>query len=166
MRAGTLTGGRAGGDAVTGGRACAEVVRAVNGLARRWAAAAHGGTVFPAAGVWPLPAFLADGATGPARAEPSEALGLPADQAARAARELLGAPAAAVAMSGAVGVGAPPQPRYVTTRIDAAFDRPFGFLAPHRHSRLVPAAGWVTDPLPYPADPYVVTGKAAQEDDE
>ncbi|WP_369391642.1 hypothetical protein AB5J72_31540 [Streptomyces sp. CG1] len=36
----------------------------------------------------------------------------------------------------------------------------------HRHSRLVPAAGWVTDRLPYPEDPYAVTGKAAQEDDE
>ncbi|MGY5055371.1 hypothetical protein ACWDFR_14980 [Streptomyces sp. 900105755] len=33
----------------------------------------------------------------------------------------------------------------------SADDRPFGFPAPHRNSRLVLAAGWVTDPLPeYP----------------
>ncbi|MFF7473916.1 hypothetical protein [Streptomyces sp. NPDC008092] len=36
--------------------------------------------------------------------------------------------------------------------------RPFGFLALHRHSRLVLAAGWVTDPLPLPEYPW--------EDDE
>ncbi len=46
--------------------------------------------------------------------------------------------------------GPPPERRYVTTRISAAFDRPFGFLALHRHSRLVLAAGWVTDPPPFP----------------
>ncbi|MEU2617277.1 hypothetical protein ABZ642_03790 [Streptomyces sp. NPDC007157] len=33
---------------------------------------------------------------------------------------------------------------------DARFDRPFGFPAPRRPSRLVVAAGWVTDPLPLP----------------
>ncbi|MFI5683824.1 serpin family protein [Streptomyces sp. NPDC051636] len=67
-------------------------VRAVNALTARWAWAAEGGTggtVFSAAGVWPLLAFLADGAAGPARAELAEALGLPAEQAAGAARELL-----------------------------------------------------------------------------
>ncbi|MEU6771205.1 serpin family protein [Streptomyces sp. NPDC046759] len=74
-----------------------EAVRAVNGLTRRWAATAHGGTVFSAAGVWPLLAHLADGAAGPARAELSEALGLPAHQAAGVAREL---PAALRSISG------------------------------------------------------------------
>ncbi|MGW7818248.1 serpin family protein [Streptomyces puniciscabiei] len=87
MRVGTLTGSRVGG----------EVVRAVNGLTARWAETARDGTVFAAAGVWPLLAFLADGAAGPARAELSEALGLPADQAAGAAREL---PAALRSVSG------------------------------------------------------------------
>ncbi|EST32278.1 hypothetical protein M878_15190 [Streptomyces roseochromogenus subsp. oscitans DS 12.976] len=133
---GTLTGGRAGGDAVTGDRGGAEVVRAVNGLTRHWAAAAHDGTVFSAAGVRPLPGFRT----------------------------------AAITTFVAAGAGALAKPRYATTRIDAAcdrpFDRPFGFLALHRHARLVPAAGWVTDPPPYPEDPYLVTGKAAQEDDE
>ncbi|MFF2194163.1 serpin family protein [Streptomyces sp. NPDC058157] len=68
-------------------------VRAVNRLTARWAAA-HGGdagTVFTAAGVWPLLAPLADGAAGPARAELAEALGIPAERAAGAARELLAA---------------------------------------------------------------------------
>ncbi|MFE5623443.1 serpin family protein [Streptomyces virginiae] len=64
-------------------------VRAVNGLTARWADAAEGGTVFSAVGVWPLLAHLADGAEGAARAELSEALGLPAGQAAAAASELL-----------------------------------------------------------------------------
>ncbi|MFB8759525.1 serpin family protein [Streptomyces sp. NPDC059852] len=68
-------------------------VRAVNGLTARWArtAGADGGTVFSAAGVWPLLAFLADGADGPARAELADAVGLHADEAAGAARELLDA---------------------------------------------------------------------------
>ncbi|MFD5794160.1 serpin family protein [Streptomyces diastatochromogenes] len=67
-------------------------VGAVNGLTARWAAAAAPeGTAFSAAGVWPLLAFLADGATGAARAELAQALGVPADQAAAAARELLAA---------------------------------------------------------------------------
>ncbi|MFF4251543.1 serpin family protein [Streptomyces sp. NPDC001663] len=66
-------------------------IKAVNGLTARWAGAIDGGTVFSAAGVWPLLAFLADGAGGAARAELEEAVGLPAGQAASAARELLGA---------------------------------------------------------------------------
>ncbi|WP_328929251.1 serpin family protein [Streptomyces sp. NBC_00190] len=67
-------------------------VRAVNRLAKRWAAQApvkDAGTVFTAAGVWPLLALLADGSAGPARAELAEALGIPAQAAAEAARELL-----------------------------------------------------------------------------
>ncbi|MEU8435935.1 serpin family protein [Streptomyces sp. NPDC029216] len=68
-------------------------VRAVNRLTARWAEAHRGdtGTVFTAAGVWPLLAPLADGAAGPARAELAEALGIPAERAAGAARELLAA---------------------------------------------------------------------------
>ncbi|MEU1276035.1 serpin family protein [Streptomyces sp. NPDC005799] len=61
----------------------------------------------------------------------------------------LGFEAAAVTAFGAVAGGLPDL-RYVTTRISAAFDRPFGFLALHRHTRLVLTAGWITDPLPYP----------------
>ncbi|MFI8391647.1 serpin family protein [Streptomyces sp. NPDC085540] len=69
-------------------------VRAVNRLTTRWAAAAHApagntGTVFTAAGLWPLLALLADGAGGPARAELAQALDIPAGAASRAARELL-----------------------------------------------------------------------------
>ncbi|MFC8346508.1 serpin family protein [Streptomyces sp. NPDC057280] len=61
----------------------------MNGLTTRWAGASEGGTVFSAAGVWPLLAFLADGADGAARAELAEAVGVPADRSAPAARELL-----------------------------------------------------------------------------
>ncbi|WP_369777114.1 serpin family protein [Streptomyces sp. R33] len=67
-------------------------VRAVNRLTTRWARQAvtgEHGTVLTAAGVWPLLAFLADGAGGPARAELAEALGIPAESATAAARELL-----------------------------------------------------------------------------
>ncbi|MFC4641211.1 hypothetical protein ACFPEU_03425 [Streptomyces mangrovi] len=42
--------------------------------------------------------------------------------------------------------GGMPQLRWLTTRITARFDRPFGFLGLHRHSRLVLAAGWVAQP--------------------
>ncbi|MGI5195087.1 serpin family protein [Streptomyces sp. CA-288835] len=66
-------------------------VGAVNGLTARWAGAASGGTVFSAVGVWPLLAFLADGAGGAARGELAEAMGLPAEEAAAAGRELMGA---------------------------------------------------------------------------
>ncbi|MFF1409195.1 serpin family protein [Streptomyces sp. NPDC058289] len=77
-------------------------VEAVNRLTARWAARRSAqsadtgdgdgdgdGTVFTAAGLWPLLALLADGADGPARTELAEALGIPADSAAEAARELL-----------------------------------------------------------------------------
>lgn len=69
-------------------------IRAVNGLTARWAGVSEDGTVFSAAGVWPLLAHLANGAEGAARAELAEALGLPAGQARDAARELLTAMAA------------------------------------------------------------------------
>ncbi|MFD6434923.1 serpin family protein [Streptomyces venezuelae] len=81
-------------------------VRAVNGLTSRWAATASAdrGTVFSAPGVWPLLAFLADGASGAARAELSEAVGLPADEAASAARELLAAMDRVRGMGAALGL--------------------------------------------------------------
>ncbi|MGW0817598.1 serpin family protein [Streptomyces viridiviolaceus] len=59
--------------------------------------------------------------------------------------------AAAVTALGAAGAGIP-QLRWLHTTVRATFDRPFGFLALHRHSRLVLAAGWVTDPEPYRED--------------
>ncbi|MGW1005123.1 serpin family protein [Streptomyces sp. NPDC002520] len=72
-----------------GSRFGGATVQAVNGLTARWAHALPEGTVFSAPGVWPLLAFLADGATGPARAELASALGVPAEHAAAAARELM-----------------------------------------------------------------------------
>ncbi|MFI7408994.1 serpin family protein [Streptomyces sp. NPDC049627] len=82
-------------------------IRAVNGLTARWAeasGAAEGGTVLSAAGVWPLLAFLADGSGGPAREELADAVGLPAEQAAGAARELLGAMGAMRGLDSALGL--------------------------------------------------------------
>jgi serine protease inhibitor len=43
--------------------------------------------------------------------------------------------------------GAPPPDRYQVTAVDVAFDRPFGFLAVHRPSRLAVVAGWVSSPF-------------------
>jgi hypothetical protein len=81
-----------------------ETVRRVNGLTARWAQAVPEGTVFSAPGVWPLLAFLADGAAGPARAELAGALGMPAEQAAGAARELLVATASVAGLDAALGL--------------------------------------------------------------
>lgn len=86
------------------GRVGSRAVRAVNGLTARWAATVQDGTVFSAAGVWPLLAFLADGAAGSARSELAEALGLPADQAASAGRELIAGMAALPGVDSAVGL--------------------------------------------------------------
>ncbi|MEU0598864.1 serpin family protein [Streptomyces sp. NPDC006393] len=77
-----------------------------------------------------------------------------AAQAAVATFGPLGFRAGAVSAFGAVAGCAIPEPRYLTTSVDTSFDRPFGFLALHRHTRLVLAAGWVTDPEPYPEDPW------------
>lgn len=82
-------------------------IRAVNGLTARWAGAsgaAADGTVLSAAGVWPLLAFLADGADGAAREELADAVGLPADEAAGAARELLGVMGAMRGLDTALGL--------------------------------------------------------------
>ncbi|MFF8996133.1 serpin family protein [Streptomyces sp. NPDC014983] len=80
------------------------VVRTVNGLTARWGATAGGGTVFSAAGVWPLLALLADGAAGPARQELADALGVPADRAAATARELLAALGSVSGLDAALGL--------------------------------------------------------------
>lgn len=84
-------------------------VPAVNRLTKRWAAqvpATGPGTVFTAAGVWPLLALLADGAGGSAREELAEAVGLPAGAAAGAARELLDALAGIRGLESATGLWA------------------------------------------------------------
>jgi hypothetical protein len=49
-----------------------------------------------------------------------------------------------------VAAGGLPRYPYETTVVRAVFDRPFGFLAVHRETRLVLAAGWVTEPEPMP----------------
>ncbi|MGW0875990.1 serpin family protein [Streptomyces sp. NPDC002740] len=85
-------------------RVATATVRAVNGLTARWAAASEAGTAFSAAGVWPLLACLADGAEGAVRAELAETLGLPAGQAAHAARELLAAMGAMRGLDTALGL--------------------------------------------------------------
>lgn len=73
---GTAVGGTAPSDTAVGGTTVERTVDAVNRLTARWADAATGGTVFSAAGVWPLLAFLADGAWGAARAELADAVGM------------------------------------------------------------------------------------------
>ncbi|MFI7504362.1 serpin family protein [Streptomyces sp. NPDC049687] len=57
--------------------------------------------------------------------------------------------AAAVSSFALAAAGGLPQLRWTTTTLKARFDRPFGFLALHRHSRLVLAAGWVAEPTPF-----------------
>ncbi|MFJ3104062.1 proteinase inhibitor I4 serpin [Streptomyces sp. NPDC086835] len=66
-------------------------VRAVNRLTARWAGSLPGprGTVVSATTLWPLLAFLQDAAGGPARDELGDATGLPAAEAAGAARGFL-----------------------------------------------------------------------------
>ncbi|MGW3076248.1 MULTISPECIES: serpin family protein [unclassified Kitasatospora] len=80
-------------------------VRAVNALTARWAATLpEGGTAFTTAGVWPLLALLAHGATGPARSELADALGIPAEQAAEGARGMLAAIDAMPGVRSALGL--------------------------------------------------------------
>ncbi|MCF2125889.1 serpin family protein [Strepomyces sp. STD 3.1] len=79
-------------------------IRAVNGLTARWAGVKNGGTAFSAPGVWPLLAFLADGAAGAARSELEESLGVPAGRAAAAAGELLAGLGAVRGLETALGL--------------------------------------------------------------
>lgn len=83
-----------------------QTVGAVNALTTRWARALdpRGNTVFAAAGLWPLLALLADGAAGRTRDELQEALGIPATQAAEAARRLLTGFDAVGGLSAALGL--------------------------------------------------------------
>lgn len=65
-------------------------VENVNALTKRWLATAGADSaVLSALGVWPLLAFLADGAGDATRADLAAALGIGPEQAAQAARELL-----------------------------------------------------------------------------
>jgi hypothetical protein len=62
-------------------------IRTVSDLRARWAGVVSQGTVFSAAGAWPLLGFLAYGADGAARAELAEAVGFPAQEAVGRARD-------------------------------------------------------------------------------
>ncbi len=55
--------------------------------------------------------------------------------------------AAAVTALGAMPGSTPPEALYDVTYARVDFDRPFGFLAVHRPSRLAVVAGWVQSPL-------------------
>ena len=55
--------------------------------------------------------------------------------------------AAAVTAFGIAVGSAMPRERYEITLVDVTFDRPFGFIAVHRPSRLVVVAGWVSSPF-------------------
>lgn len=57
--------------------------------------------------------------------------------------------AAAVTAVGAIAGGMPPVPPWRVKQVRVEFDRPFGFLAQHRTSGLILAAGWVAEPEPY-----------------
>jgi len=82
----------------------------VNALTRRWLAAAGADSagrragVLSALGVWPLLAFLADGADEKTRAELAAALGVPAEEAARAARDVLATVAHSPSVRTALGL--------------------------------------------------------------
>ncbi|MFD7338139.1 serpin family protein [Streptomyces violascens] len=71
-----------------------------------------------------------------------------ARQAARATFGELGFRAGTVTAVAMAPGSVPPPPPYLVRRIEATFDRPFGFLAVHRTSRLVLTAGWVAEPAP------------------
>ena len=55
--------------------------------------------------------------------------------------------AAAVTAFGAIATGGMPRERYEITYVEVTFDRPFGFIAVHRPSRLAVVAGWVSSPF-------------------
>ncbi|WP_327234672.1 hypothetical protein [Streptomyces sp. NBC_01317] len=48
--------------------------------------------------------------------------------------------------------GGIPHLSHRSVRVSADFDRPFGFLAVHRTSRLVLTAGWVAEPTLFDLD--------------
>ncbi|MFW0797153.1 serpin family protein [Gordonia sp. CPCC 205515] len=55
--------------------------------------------------------------------------------------------AAAVTAFAVAAGAAPHRPEFDVTVVDVTFDRPFGFLAVHRPSRLAVVAGWVSCPF-------------------
>jgi serine protease inhibitor len=55
--------------------------------------------------------------------------------------------AAAVTAFELAVTGMPPEARYEIKLVEATFDRPFGFIAVHRPSRLAVVAGWVNSPF-------------------
>ncbi|MQY10513.1 hypothetical protein SRB5_06210 [Streptomyces sp. RB5] len=63
----------------------------------------------------------------------------------------LGFRAGAVTAVAMVAGGVPAEPRqpYIVKHVDVRFLRPFGFLAVHRRSKLILAAGWVETPDEY-----------------
>lgn len=65
----------------------------------------------------------------------------------------LGFRAASVTAVAAVA-GGMPERRHSAVRVSADFDRPFGFLAVHRTSRLVLTTGWVAEPTLADPDAY------------
>ncbi|MEV7600702.1 serpin family protein [Kitasatospora sp. NPDC089797] len=65
-----------------------------------------------------------------------------------------------IAVTGAGGIRRPPHLQRI---VEVGFDRPFGFLAVHRLSGLVLAAGWVTDP-DAGVDPWEVRWEDPAED--
>jgi serine protease inhibitor len=58
--------------------------------------------------------------------------------------------AAVTSMSMRLGAALRPPPQYTVRVVRVAFDRPFGFLAVDRSSRLVLFAGWVENPARHP----------------
>jgi serine protease inhibitor len=90
----------------------------VNALTKRWLARLDGASsVASGLGVWPLLAYLADAADGPGRAELAEALGVPADDAAEAARAVLDVvasmPSAAMALGLWTKASVPVEPAWL-----------------------------------------------------
>ncbi|MEU1388527.1 MULTISPECIES: serpin family protein [unclassified Nonomuraea] len=66
-----------------------------------------------------------------------------------AAFQAAGFEVAAITAFGAVGGGMPPPSRYRVRHVELDFSRPFVFLTVDRRSRLIMAAGWVTEPEPW-----------------
>ncbi|GAA5022491.1 hypothetical protein GCM10025734_78740 [Kitasatospora paranensis] len=62
--------------------------------------------------------------------------------------------AAAISAIAVAAGGIPPKPPYRVREVEFRVDRPFGFLAVHRTSRLVLAAGWVERPDEEPSGLY------------
>lgn len=74
------------------------------------------------------------------------------DAAAQSAMAVFGAEGFETASVSAVGSrtgGAAASARHVVRRVEAVYDRPFGFLTVHRASGLALSVGWVNRPVPY-----------------